>query len=90
MASHVHGPDQDGLVRQNLGLMNREVRRCRLNVFVTRAKFSIRVFTSLRPGDIKVTPNSNAGVRAFQDYLAYLNNQPTGGEVRQQVLEGLN
>lgn len=76
LVSTVYGPGPDGGVRQNFGLMNREVGWRRLNVLVTRAKHSIRVFTSLRPADIKVTPTSSAGVRAFHDYIAYLNQQP--------------
>ena len=76
LVSTVYGPDQDGRVKQNFGLMNREVGWRRLNVLVTRAKHSIRVFTSLRPADIKVTSTSSAGVRAFHDYIAYLNQQP--------------
>ena len=76
LVSTVYGPGPDGGVRQNFGLMNREVGWRRLNVLVTRAKHSIRVFTSLRPADIKVTTTSSAGVRAFHDYIAYLNQQP--------------
>ena len=81
LVSTVYGPNKDGRVNQNFGLMNREVGWRRLNVLVTRAKFSIRVFTSLRPADIKVTPTSSAGVRAFHDYLAYLNQQPVVDEL---------
>jgi very-short-patch-repair endonuclease len=51
--------------------MNREVGWRRLNVLVTRAKLSTRLFTSLRPDDVKVTPTSSRGVRTFKDYLTY-------------------
>lgn len=81
LVSTVYGPNKDGRVNQNFGLMNREVGWRRLNVLVTRAKFSIRVFTSLRPADIKVTPTSSAGIRAFHDYLAYLNQKPVVDEL---------
>lgn len=81
LVSTVYGPNREGRVNQNFGLMNREVGWRRLNVLVTRAKFSIRVFTSLRPADIKVTSTSSAGVRAFHDYLAYLNQQPVVDEL---------
>lgn len=71
LISTVYGPDKDGIVRQRFGPMNREVGWRRLNVLVTRAKLSTRVFTSLRPGDIKITEKSSRGLIAFQAYLNY-------------------
>lgn len=71
LISTVYGPGKDGNVRQNFGLMSREVGWRRLNVLVTRAKMSCRLVTSLRPDDIKVTDNSSRGVTAFKSYLTY-------------------
>ncbi|MGW8278731.1 DUF4011 domain-containing protein [Sphingomonas aurantiaca] len=71
LISTVYGPGKDGNVRQNFGLMNREVGWRRLNVLVTRAKLSTRLFTSLRPDDVKVTPTSSRGVRTLKAYLTY-------------------
>ena len=71
LISTVYGPDKNGLVRQNFGLMNREVGWRRLNVLVTRAKMSCRLITSLRPDDVKVTDTSSRGVIAFKSYLTY-------------------
>lgn len=71
LVSTVYGPGRDGVVKQNFGLMNREVGWRRLNVLVTRAKLSTRLFTSLRPNDVKVTPTSSRGIQAFSRYLAY-------------------
>lgn len=71
LISTVYGPGKDGKVRQNFGLMNREVGWRRLNVLVTRAKMSCRLITSLRPDDIKITENSSRGVSAFKAYLTY-------------------
>lgn len=71
LISTVYGPGKDGNVRQNFGLMNREVGWRRLNVLVTRAKMSCRLITSLRPDDVKVTENSSRGVLAFKSYLTY-------------------
>jgi very-short-patch-repair endonuclease len=72
-------------VRQWFGPINREVGWRRLNVLVTRAKMSMRVFTSLRPEDIKVTETSNKGLIAFRAYLNYAENgaqydDASGGE----------
>lgn len=71
LISTVYGPGKDGRVLQNFGLMNREVGWRRLNVLVTRAKLSTRLFTSLRPDDVKLTPSSSRGVKAFRAYLTY-------------------
>ncbi|QOV93449.1 DUF4011 domain-containing protein [Novosphingobium sp. ES2-1] len=71
LISTVYGPDKNGAVRQNFGLMNREVGWRRLNVLVTRAKMSCRLITSLRPDDVKVTEKSSRGVIAFKSYLTY-------------------
>jgi very-short-patch-repair endonuclease len=71
LISTVYGPDKNGAVRQNFGLMNREVGWRRLNVLVTRAKMSCRLVTSLRPDDVKVTEKSSRGVTAFKSYLTY-------------------
>jgi len=43
----------------------------RLNVLFTRAKMATEVFTSLRPTDIVVGPDSRDGVKAFRAYLEY-------------------
>jgi len=71
LISTVYGPDKNGVVRQNFGLINREVGWRRLNVLVTRAKMSCRLVTSLRPDDVKVTEKSSRGVTAFKSYLTY-------------------
>jgi very-short-patch-repair endonuclease len=71
LISTVYGPDKNGTVRQNFGLMNREVGWRRLNVLVTRAKMSCRLVTSLRPDDVKVTEKTSRGVIAFKSYLTY-------------------
>jgi very-short-patch-repair endonuclease/tRNA isopentenyl-2-thiomethyl-A-37 hydroxylase MiaE len=71
LISTVYGPDKNGVVMQRFGPMNRDVGWRRLNVLVTRAKLSTRIFTSLRPGDIKVTETSSRGLIAFRNYLTY-------------------
>lgn len=74
LISTVYGPDKNGVVMQRFGPMNREVGWRRLNVLVTRAKLSTRLFTSLRPEDIKITPTSNRGLIEFKNYLTYAAN----------------
>ncbi|MEH6790636.1 DUF4011 domain-containing protein [Parasphingorhabdus sp.] len=82
LVSTVYGRNQEGIVKQNFGLMNREVGWRRLNVLVTRAKLSIRIFTSLLPNDVKVAANSSRGIRAFHAYLTYIHG---GGAVDDAV-----
>jgi len=84
LISTVYGPDRNGNVRQNFGLLNREVGWRRLNVLVTRAKMSCRVVTSLRPEDIKITENASKGLLAFKSYLTYVH----GGAQYQNALGG--
>ncbi|MBX9816205.1 MAG: DUF4011 domain-containing protein [Sphingomonas sp.] len=71
LISTVYGPNAQGQVMQRFGPMNREVGWRRLNVLVTRAKLSTRLFTSLRPEDVKVTEKSSRGVLALKGYLNY-------------------
>lgn len=85
LISTVYGPDKNGVVMQRFGPMNREVGWRRLNVLVTRAKLSTRIFTSLRPEDIKVTASASRGLIAFKNYLTYASNgaqheDASGGE----------
>jgi hypothetical protein len=74
LLSTVYGPDKKGTVMQRFGPMNRDVGWRRLNVLVTRAKLSTRIFTSLRPEDIKITPTSSRGLIEFRNYLTYATN----------------
>lgn len=85
LISTVYGPDKTGKVRQNFGLINREVGWRRLNVLVTRAKLSCRLITSLRPDDVKIIDTSSRGLVAFKAYLTYAHNgaqyeDASGGE----------
>ena len=52
--------------------MNREVGWRRFNVLVTQAKLSSRVFSSLRPDDIKIADTTSKGPCALKDYLTYI------------------
>ena len=71
LISTVYGPDKNGHVFQRFGPLNSKVGHRRLNVLITRAKQTTRVFTSLRPDDIKPSEGSNRGVFATQGYLRY-------------------
>jgi very-short-patch-repair endonuclease len=71
LISTVYGPDKDGRVMQRFGPIASDVGHRRLNVLVTRARLSTRVYTSLRSGDIKITETSKPGTVATQAYLTF-------------------
>ena len=70
--STVYGPEtKNGKVAQRFGPINGRYGHRRLNVLFTRAKYGLKVFTSLRDSDITISPNSSEGLRIFQEYLTY-------------------
>jgi very-short-patch-repair endonuclease len=70
--SYTYGRDEaSGRVFNRFGPINSEVGWRRLNVLVTRARKRVRVFSSLSPEEIQITPRSSRGLVAFRDYLKY-------------------
>ncbi len=69
--STVYGPDENGKVMQRYGPINSRVGHRRLNVLFTRAKDKVKVFTSLRPSDVRIDEHSTEGVRTLRAYLEY-------------------
>ena len=55
----------------NFGPLNRDGGWRRLNVAVTRSRDEMKVFSSLRPEDIKLNDGSSDGVVAFRRFLDY-------------------
>ena len=80
-----YGPDVDGKVSLNFGPLNREGGWRRLNVAVSRARYEMKVYSTLRADQIDITRSASegvAGVKAFLEYAekgrATLTNQKTG------------
>jgi very-short-patch-repair endonuclease len=71
LISTVYGPDKTGRVMQRFGPIASDVGHRRLNVLVTRARLSTRLYTSLKSGDIKIVDSSKPGTIATQAYLTY-------------------
>ena len=70
--STTYGPESAGApVHQRFGPINSELGWRRLNVIATRAKQRVEVFTSMRPGDIRIGEGTRKGARALRDYLEY-------------------
>lgn len=80
-----YGPDVDGKVSLNFGPLNREGGWRRLNVAVSRARYEMKVYSTLRADQIDITRSASegvAGVKAFLEYAekgrSTLSNQKVG------------
>ncbi|MFC1577653.1 DUF4011 domain-containing anti-phage protein Hhe [Thermodesulfobacteriota bacterium] len=70
--SMTYGPrEPGGKVFQRFGPINSNVGWRRLNVLFTRSKKRMHVFSSMGSEDIVIGPNSQRGVNALRDFLAY-------------------
>ena len=72
--STVYGKDAAGNFHQRFGPINGAYGHRRLNVLFTRAKQQVRLFTSMKSGDIRIEQNTRLGVKALKNYLAYAKN----------------
>lgn len=66
--STTFGPDEQGFVSQNFGPINRDGGERRLNVAITRSRTGMKLFTSLKPGDIRTTSGGMADLREFLEF----------------------
>lgn len=66
-----YGKDASGKFSHNFGLLNRVGGERRLNVAITRAKYNIKMVTSVRPDEIRATKDSSMGVQMLKAYVAY-------------------
>lgn len=64
-----YGPDENGKITNNFGVLNRPKGWRRLNVAATRARQRVEVVSSLRAGDI--APSTNENVEYLRAYLDY-------------------
>lgn len=66
-----YGPDKDGKVYMNFGPINREGGWRRLNVAVSRARYEMKVFSSLRAAHLQLARSSGEGVAGLRAFLEY-------------------
>ena len=66
-----YGPDETGKVSLNFGPLNREGGWRRLNVAVSRARYEMKVFATLRADEIDLARTSAEGVAGLKAFLAY-------------------
>ena len=61
----------DGILRYNFGALNGENGWRRLNVLTTRARRSMRMFSSIRSSDMNPASTVSAGPRLLREFLEY-------------------
>jgi very-short-patch-repair endonuclease len=66
-----YGPDKEGKVSLNFGPLNREGGWRRLNVAVSRARYEMQVFSTLRADQIDITRSASEGVASIKLFLEY-------------------
>jgi very-short-patch-repair endonuclease len=66
-----YGPDADGNVSMNFGPLNNRGGERRLNVAVSRARYEMKVFSTLRAEQIDLRRSKAAGVEGLQKFLKY-------------------
>ena len=70
------GKDLNGKISMNFGPMNKEGGHRRLNVAASRARYEVRIFSSLRPEHIDMSRTKARGVADLKAYLDFALNDP--------------
>lgn len=66
-----YGRDKAGKVTMNFGPLNRDGGERRLNVAVSRARYEMKIFSSLRAEDIDLYRSNAKGVQYLKSFLEY-------------------
>lgn len=66
-----YGPDKTGRIALNFGPLNRDGGWRRLNVAVSRARYEMKVFSTLRADQIDLNRTSAEGVSGLKSFLEY-------------------
>jgi len=69
-----YGPDKEGNMYMNFGPLNREGGWRRLNVAVSRSRYEMMVFSTLKPEQIDLSRTASEGVAALKAFLEYAAN----------------
>ena len=85
-----YGPDKEGKVSLNFGPLNREGGWRRLNVAVSRARYEMQVYSTLRADQIDVTRSASEGVASIKAFLEYAEKGRSTLGLRKSVSENLN
>jgi len=82
-----YGPDKEGKVSLNFGPLNREGGWRRLNVAVSRARYEMKVFSTLRSDQIDITRSASEGVASIKAFLEYAEKGRTMLAIRNSNVE---
>ena len=66
-----YGPDRDGKVSMNFGPLNKAGGERRLNVAVSRARYEMKIFSTLRPEQIDERRTQSEGVLGLKRFLRF-------------------
>ncbi len=66
-----YGPDRAGNITMNFGPLNRTGGERRLNVAVSRARYEMKVFSTLSPDQIDLNRTDAKGVKLLRAFLEY-------------------
>jgi len=66
-----YGPDKEGKVSLNFGPINRDGGWRRLNVAVSRARYEMKVFSTLKADQINLNRTESEGVAGLKAFLQY-------------------
>ncbi len=66
-----YGKDEAGKVLMNFGPLNQDGGERRLNVAVTRARYNVKLVSSIMPEDIDLTRTQSRGAKLLREYLFY-------------------
>jgi hypothetical protein len=69
-----YGPDKKGKVSMNFGPLNQSGGERRLNVAVSRARYEMKVFSTLEPYQIDLQRTNALGVKMLKQFLEYAAN----------------
>ena len=72
-----YGPDKDGKVSMNFGPLNNVGGERRLNVAVSRARYEMKVFSTLRPEQIDLSRTQAEGVIGLKRFLEFAQGRTT-------------
>lgn len=72
--SVAYGKDAYGKLLLNFGPINREGGERRLNVAFTRAKYNVKLVTSMHHTDLDLSGSKSVGARLLKEYLDYAEN----------------
>ncbi|WP_345952877.1 DUF3320 domain-containing protein [Mucilaginibacter sp. PAMB04168] len=77
-----YGPDEQSKVSLNFGPINREGGWRRLNVAVSRARYEMKVFSTLQADQINLNRTGSEGVAGLKAFLAYAEKGKTALPIR--------